>query len=110
VNHGGRKQQDLKDNSVYEKLIQIETLNNLIASFTGICMLMNDIYDKYFSEKENSDLIDNLAYTKMANEDLVKQKIVKEYSLGMMKDRYNSKGKLKFADTISGNIQKGMRF
>lgn len=80
INHGGSKI-DNNENSVYEKLIQIETLNNLIASFTGICMLMHDIYDKYFHEKQNADVVDNLAYTKLTNEEMVKQKIVKEYTL-----------------------------
>lgn len=86
---GGNTVVGQNENSVYEKLIQIETLNNLIASFTGICMLMHDIYDKYLHEKQNSDVIDNLAYSKLSNEEMVKQKIVKEYTLEMMKERYN---------------------
>lgn len=35
-------------------------------------MLMHDIYDKYLHERQNADVIDNLAYSKLTNEEMVK--------------------------------------
>mmetsp|Transcript_14184 Transcript_14184/g.10233 ORF Transcript_14184/g.10233 Transcript_14184/m.10233 type:complete len:138 (-) Transcript_14184:1824-2237(-) len=46
---------------IYERLTQTETLNNLVATFSGICMLMDEVYDIYFTNTATSEIIDSLA-------------------------------------------------
>jgi hypothetical protein len=33
---------------IYDRLTQTETLNNLLSTFTGVCLLMDEVYEMYF--------------------------------------------------------------
>ena len=56
-NVAAKNKQNRKSGQIFDKLTQIETLNviisylrriqNIYATFSGICMLMDDVYDLY---------------------------------------------------------------
>mmetsp|Transcript_21103 Transcript_21103/g.20275 ORF Transcript_21103/g.20275 Transcript_21103/m.20275 type:complete len:118 (+) Transcript_21103:879-1232(+) len=95
---------------VYERLTQTETLNNLVATFSGICMLMDDVYDLYFSNDFTSEIIDSLSQNCMVSQEIVGKKIKKTYSLNDMNVKYNSDSQFSFPPDLEQNIQSNLTF
>lgn len=36
---------------IYDRLTQTETLNNLLSTFTGVCLIMDETYDMYIQNQ-----------------------------------------------------------
>ena len=73
---------------IYDRLTQAETLNNLLSTFTGVCLLMDDVYDMYFQNQLSTEIVDLLAESEFMSEEVFNKKVSRIFSLQSLTDRY----------------------
>lgn len=66
---------------IYDRLTQTETLNNLMSTFTGICLLMDEVYDMYAWSQLSTEIVDLLAESEFMSEEVFNKKVSRFFSL-----------------------------
>eukprot|EP00347_Sterkiella_histriomuscorum_P011805 403371031 len=95
---------------IYDKLTQTETLNNLLSTFTGICMLMDDVFDLYFQNQLSTEIVDLLAQNELLSEEVFNKKVKRVYSLDSFNQKYNYNEQFTFPPDLEKNFQKNLAF
>jgi hypothetical protein len=97
---------------IYDRLTQNETLNNLLSTFTGICLLMDEVYDLFQDNMLSTDIVDLLAASEFMSEEVYNKKFSKVYRLDDLAQRFprSENPAHAFPPELEKNVQKGLQF
>lgn len=74
--------------AVYDRLTQIETLNNLLSTFTGICLLMDEVYNIFRDNMLSTDIVELLAASDFMSQEVYNKKFSRIYKLDDLAKRF----------------------
>lgn len=104
------KRRPHQSGQIYDRLTQNETLNNLLSTFTGICLLMDEVYDLFQDNMLSTDIVDLLAASEFMSEEVYNKKFSKIYRLDDLARRFprSENPAHTFPPELEKNVQKGL--